>query len=251
MNRGTLRSRVRKKLGETTSAFWTDTELDDYINDGCRDIAFRTKCIRGNTYLTTSDCTQNITAEGFAEISFLSIDSEIYSILEVYFHEANENWIKLQPTSRTELDVLNAGWKDAVGSTNSQIAFPDITYNYQDEAGTPTHYYWDREEDLFGWWVPTETDQVSSDNMRIYYTKQHIDMTSDATVPSIPQALELAIIDYGIAQGLEDRQWLDRGNDRWTKYYARLDAYMAERNREVEDEDLIMKNYRNVYYRNS
>lgn len=250
MNRGTIRDRIRKKLGETTSAFWTDTEIDDYINDGCRDIAFRTKCIRANVYYSTTDCTQTSAVapatgtSGTTEVSLLSISPDIYSILEVYFHEDGANWIKLDPTSRTELDIENQGWKDAVGYTKVDGAI--TYYNYDNEAGTPIKYYWDREEDLFGWWVPTDTEQTNTNNMRIYYCKQHADLSGDNDEPTIPEPLQLAIIDYGIAQGLEDRQWLDRGNDRWDKYFKRLNSYMTERIREVEDEDLIMKNYRNV-----
>ena len=244
MQRSDLRDRIRKKLGETTSAFWSDAEINDYINDGCRDISYRTKCLRDNTYYSTTDCTQNTSTEGTSEIALTDIDENIYSVLEVYFHEAGENWIKLEPSSRTELDIDNPGWKDQVGRTYVDGA--TTYYNYGSEPGTPTHYYWDREEDLFGWWVPTDTEQTTTDNLRIYFCKRHVDLSGDTQSPQIPQPLELAIIDYAVAQGLEDRQWLDRANDRWTKYYARLDSYMVERNREVEDEDLIMKNYRNV-----
>ena len=245
MIRSAIRNKIRKKLGETTSAFWTNEELNVYINDGCRDISFRAKCIRGNTYVSTTDCTANIIAEGTNEISFLSIDEDIYAVLEVYFHEAGQNWIKLDPTSRTELDINNQGWKDNVGRTYVDTT-PTTNYNWESEPGTPTHYYWDREEDLFGWWVPTDTEQTTANNIRIYYSKKHSDLSGDSDEPQIPEPLQLAIIDYGIAQGLEDRQWLDRGNDRWDKYFKRIEAYMSERCREVEDEDLIMKNYRNV-----
>ena len=250
MDRGTLRDRIRKKLGETTSAFWTDDEINDYINDGCRDIAFRTKCIRDNVYYSTTDCTQTSAVapatgtSGTSEVSLISIASDIYSILEVYFHEDGANWVKLDPTSRTELDIENPGWKDAVGYT--YVDGTTTYYNYGGEPGTPIKYYWDREEDLFGWWLPTDAEQTTTNNMRIYYCKQHANLSGDTDEPTIPEPLQLAIIDFGIAQGLEDRQWLDRGNDRWDKYFSRLNAYMTERNREVEDEDLIMKNYRNV-----
>ena len=245
MIRSALRDKIRKKLGETTSAFWSNDELNVYINDGCRDLSFRTKCIRANTYVSTTDCTANTTVAGTNEISFISIDPKIYAILEVYFHESGQNWIKLEPTSRTELDLTHAGWKDNVGREYTDPS-PTTHYNYESEPGTPTMYYWDREEDLFGWWVPTDTEQTNANNIRIYYTKSHTDLSGDSDEPTIPEPLQLAIIDYGIAQGLEDRQWLDRGNDRWEKYHARIGAYMAERCREVEDEDLIMKNYKNV-----
>jgi len=244
MNRGNLRDRIRKKLGETTSAFWTDTEINDYINDGCRDISYKSKCLRANTYVTTTDCTQNTSSAGTTEISFVSIDPLIYSVLEVYFHEDGANWIKLDPTNRTELDIIDSGWKDAVGRTYNDGA--TTYYNYESEAGTPVKYYWDREEDLFGWWVPTDTQQTNSNNMRVYFCKKHTDLTTDSEEPQIPEPLQLTIIDYGIAQGLEDRGWQEKANDRWQKYYTRMREYMAERNREQEDEDLIMKNYRNV-----
>ena len=82
--------------------------------------------------------------------------------------------------------------------------------------------------------------------MRVYFCKKHTDLTTDSEEPQIPEPLQLTIIDYGIAQGLEDRGWQEKANDRWQKYYTRMREYMAERNREQEDEDLIMKNYRNV-----
>jgi len=244
MQRGAIRDKIRKKLGEMTSAFWTDSEINEYINDGCRDISYKAKCLRDNKYLSTTDCTQNTSVAGSNEVSLISIDSNIYSVLEVYFHEAGEHWIKLEPTDRTELDIINPGWRDMVGRTF--VDGPTTYYNYGSLPGTPTKYYWDREEDLFGWWVPTDTEQTTANNIRVYFCKKHVDMTTDSQTPTIPQPLELAIIDYAIAQGLEDRGWQDRANDRCTKYSSRMQGYMSERNREIEDEDLIMKNYRNI-----
>jgi hypothetical protein len=244
MIRSDLRDRIRKKLGETTSAFWNDTEINDYINDGARDLAFRTKCIRGNTFVSTQDATANTVSAKDHEISFASIDPDIYAILEVYFHQTNEQWVKLIPTNRTELDIDFPGWKDSIGRTNPDTV--PITYNFASEPGVPTHYYWDREEDLFGWWLPTSTAETNANNLRVYFMKQHVNLSGDSDEPQIPEPLQLAIIDYGIAQGLEDRGWQEKANDRWNKYFSRMKDYMMERCREQEDEDLIMKNYKNV-----
>ena len=246
MIRSSLRDKIRKKLGETTSAFWNDTEINDYINDGARDLSFRAKCIRANTFVTTQDATENSVSEKNHEISFASIDPNIYAILEVYFHQAGNSvtprWVKLNPTNRTELDITSPGWKDDIGHTNLTAG----TFNTASRPGVPTHYYWDREEDLFGWWLPSNTTQTSSDNLRIYYMLRHIDLSGDGDEPQIPEPLQLAIIDYGIAQGLEDRGWQEKANDRWDKFFTRIKDYQMERNREQEDEDLIMKNYKNI-----
>ena len=178
------------------------------------------------------------------EISFVSLDPNIYSILECYFHQTGERWVKLIPTNRTELDTDFPGWKDDIGRTNTGTS--PTTYNFASNPGVPKYYYWDREEDLFGWWLPTSTAEATVNNLRIYIQKKHIDLSADGDEPQIPEPLQLAIIDYGIAQGLEDRGWQEKGNDRWTKYFSRIKDYMAERNREQEDEDLIMKNYKNI-----
>ena len=53
MTRQRIRDLIRKRLGETTTAFWSDTELNNWINDAGHDIADKTKCVRQNGNITT------------------------------------------------------------------------------------------------------------------------------------------------------------------------------------------------------
>ena len=53
MTRQNLRDLIRKRLGETTAAFWTDVELNQYINNAGHDIAYNTKCIKTDGYMDT------------------------------------------------------------------------------------------------------------------------------------------------------------------------------------------------------
>ena len=46
MTRLEIRNLIRKHLGETTAAFWTDAELNTWINEAGHDCAFNTKSIR-------------------------------------------------------------------------------------------------------------------------------------------------------------------------------------------------------------
>jgi len=244
MQRSEIRDRARKKLGETTAAFWTNEELNGYINDGCRDLSFRTKSIKANTYLTTADCAQNESGAAATEVTLTSIDPALYSVEQVYFLVDGTQWVRLKPYERDAMDIDYPGWRDAIGRT--YVDGPTTYYNYGSMPGTPILYYWDREEDLFGWWLPTDSTQSNSNNMRIYFTKRHTDLTGDTQEPQLPEPLTNAIIDYVIATGLEDRGWGDKANDRWNKYFKKIEDYRIETSRERTDEDTESRNYRNI-----
>ncbi len=246
MTRAQLRALARKKLGETTSAFWSDDEINTYINDACRDLSFRTKCLRSVALISTTDCTQNTTSAGSAEISLTTINPNIYSVLEAYFHVDGRHWIKLVPTTREELDMDFPSWQDAVGRTYTDPGDGTIYYNYQSYPSTPIRYYHYREENTFGWYPPTDTEQTTSNNIRVFYCYKHADLSGDASEPTIPEPLHQAIIDFVCGTAFETRGWVDRANDSWQKYVGRIQDYMEERHREKEDEDVISRNYRNL-----
>jgi hypothetical protein len=246
MNLGQIRTQVRKRLGDATSAFWTDAELNSYINDGCRDISFRTKCLRANGYISSESCEANLVAAASNEYPLASNFTNIYAVLEVYFHENGENWIRLEPTTREELDEENIAWRGNVGYTYTDTGSGVVTYNYNSKPSTPQKYYWSREEDILGLDPPPNDDNAVSNGIRVYYALKHADMTDDSDIPTVPEPLHLAVIFYAVAVGFEDRGWGDRANDQWTKYYTRLRDYKIERNREREDDEIISINYKGI-----
>jgi hypothetical protein len=219
MLRSEIRDLIRKRLGETTASFWSNTELNSWINDACTDIAFRTKCIRSNVYFTPVAET--------SEYVLSTVVPYVLSINEVYHKSLGTTWIKLTSTSRTELDAIYPGWKSAT-------------------SGAPSQYYYNREEDVFGLYVKPDATNVGASYCQVYFTKQHIDLTLDTESPQLPENIQLAVCDYVTAYGYEQRGWGDKANDAWQKYYSRLKDYQVERNRETEDDELIMKNYRNI-----
>ena len=220
MTRLEIRDLIRKRLGETTSAFWSDTELNSWINDGCTDIAFRTKCIPRSIYFTP--------VLDQAEYTLSDIVPNILSINEVYYKTDNLTWNKMDSTSRTEMDILLPGWKSA-------------------SNGTPYKYYYSREENIFGLYVKPNTTNAISNGCQIYYTKAHIDLTGDSDVPQLPENVQPAIPDFVVAYGNEQRGWGDKANDAWSKYFQKLHDYQVERHREREDDDIIMKPERNIW----
>ena len=71
-------------------------------------------------------------------------------------------------------------------------------------------------------------------------------MSSDTATPTIPSGVHLAVVDFVVATGLEDRGWGERANDQWNKYKTKLKEYQTERRVEREDDKTIMKSYRNI-----
>jgi hypothetical protein len=284
-----LRDQIRKRLGDKTSAFWSNDELNQYINDGCRDLSFRTKSIVTNGYITTVSCDENLSSSKSNEYVLSTNFSNIYSVLRAYYFE-NEMWTRLEPARREELDEEQPSWRGNVGYTkwngilgdwdtsttytqgdlvlyggstweslqqNNQGNTPAsgawwqvsslyVEYNKNSKTSTPTHYYWSRVEDIIGIDPPPGDDEAGTNYLRVYYSKMHEDMTSDSEEPQIPEPLHLAVINYAVAVGSEDRGWGDKANDNWTKYYARIKDYKVETNREREDDEIMSMNYKGL-----
>jgi len=249
MTRKEIRDVARKRLGETTSAFWSDSELNLYINLGCKNIAWRTKCLRDIGFINIQSCEPNITAEVKTEwVISVALDPLAFAINEVYFKRENKDYKRLEPSSREELDIESEEWMSLVGWTYTDGG-GTIHYNYESETSEPLQYYWSREEDNIGIYPPPN-DEHDGAPLKIYYSKDHTDIADgsggDAQSPTLPTNLHLAAIDYTVASGLEDRGWGERSNDHWNKYMKKIQDYFVEKGTEREDEEIIMKNYRNV-----
>jgi len=209
MTRKEIRDLIRKNLGETTASFWTDDELNLWINDAGEDIAFRAKCIKANSYLTV--------VEDTAEYTLSTNFTDYNSIYKVYLNTNGSTWLQLKSVDRDELERDNRGWL----SVNS---------------ATPTKYYWDREEDIIGLYTPPNSDNSGDSYLRVYYTKDFTDLTIDTQTPGIPKYLHMGIVYFVTSFGSTQRGWGDKANDWMQKYEDRLNKYRAERTRERTDD---------------
>jgi len=244
MLRDAIRSLVRKRLGDINGVYWTDTEVHTMINNACADISFRTKCVRTNGYLTSNDCTANTTSAASQEYSLADNFTNIYSVLEVYFMVNGTRWEKLDSITRDDLNDREPGWRQLIGYTYTDTA-GSTTYNYTSQPSIPTDYYWDREEDVIGLHPPPNSTNAGSDYIRVYYATKHTNLTSN-TAPTIPEPLHLAVVDHCVSVGNEDRGYGEKANDYWKKYLSKLHDYKVERQREREDDEVIMVPHRNL-----
>ena len=218
MIRSEIRDRARKRLGETTASFWTDAELNSWIDEAGDDIAFKTKSIRTNGTLTTVTDQQ--------EYGLASNFSTLISIIDVEYYQDGTTWVKIPATSREELSKLHRGWQSA-------------------DSGTPQKYYWDREEDIIGFY-PTPDSSNDGAYATVYYARTYTPMGADSATPTLPSFLHMAMVYYVAAIGFGTRGYGDKENDMWTKYLARIQEYFTERRREREDDAPVMKSIYNI-----
>lgn len=220
MTREEIRDLSRKRLGETTSAFWSDAELNSWINEAGADIAFKTNSVKANGYMTT--------IEDQAEYVLSTDFPNLISIDQVYMYQDASTLQKLHPTSRTELDIQQPGWKSV-------------------DSGTPIKYYWSKDEDLFGLFVKPNEANSGTEYIKIYYSRTYADLAADSNSPNLPDFLHMGMVFYVAAIGFGSRGYGDKENDMMAKYLGRIQEFMVGKNvRETEDEDIVMKNYKNI-----
>ncbi len=255
MTRIDVRTVARFALGETTSVFWPDTQLNEYIQLGCSDVAWRTKCLRpqpgGFTTIGVIGCDANTTASNSNEYQLSTYFPNYYTVTEAYFLVDGERLRRLEPTSREDLDASFPGWQSTLGITKLDTATGITTFNKNSVTSIPNKYYWSREEDMIGLYPPpsdAQSSAVTGQNMlKVYWTMDAATLSSDTqSLYPIPLGLHLAVVDFTVARGLEDRGWVDRANDSWEKYYKKITDYLAIKKNEREDDAITMKSYRNL-----
>ena len=255
MTRLEVRTTVRYALGETTEAFWSDDQLNTYIQLGCSDVAWRTKCLRpqpgGFTTIGSISCDPNTVGTNSNEYQLSTYFPNYYSVTEAYFLVDGQRWRRLEPTSREELDASFPGWQSVLGYKDINTSTGITTYNQNSITSIPNKYYWSREEDIIGLYPPPNTAQSSAttgQNMiKVYWTKDAPVLSSDSQdLYPIPLGLHLSVVDFATARGLEDRGWVDRANDSWEKYYKKISDYKTEKKVEREDDAIQSKGYRNL-----
>lgn len=225
MTLGTMRAMIRKRLGETVAAFWTDSQLNDWIKDASDEISFKTKAIKTNGKFVSSIGVTDYTASSHL--------TDITSVYEAYYDTGvtsgathTETWKKLimLQEGRTELNNRFPGWRNT-------------------ENDVPHYYYYDNEEDLFFLWPPPKTDVAGADRVHAYYTKKHPTYANDNAESSLPLPLHLAVVDWVTSLGYESRGYGDKANDAMSKVNGRMREYLTEKKRQKEDEEIITRPY--------
>lgn len=222
MTRADIRSKARKKLGETTGVFWLDAEINGWMEDAQKDIVWRAKLKKTQgTFTTLTDTSRYVVS---------AILPNCLRILgKVWIYDSSESkWRKVDYISEESLNVQYPDWPNAA-------------------AARPILYTEDMDKDYFEFYPKPYAACVGTNYVRVDYCSMPLAMTSDSSAPDLDLkgVLHGAVIDWVVATGFESRGYGDLANDHWSKYYDKIKSYLIERTTK-EDEELVMKNYKNI-----
>jgi hypothetical protein len=226
-NRGTLRGTIRLLLGETTASFWSDAILNQWMDDGMLDICLKTKCNKAYGYITVVEDIIEYTLSDYIT-DFLDVSGPVR-----IYDGTNLEWRKkMRGTSQDEMDLIYPGWEKS------------------EQNGEPTLYWFDQELDR--WWVfqPPSAQYSGTEYLKIPYSRKPAATATDSSEPDVPSTLYQAIIEYVLARGNESRGYSDIAGAHWGSYGKAIQAYISLGKPNV-DQDVVMKNYRNVRHSGS
>lgn len=204
-------------MGETTASFWTDSELNQWIDDQIIDLNFKTRSLRKNALATPTVDT--------SEYSLIALFPDMLMPIQVYYNSnQGTQFIKLRQIKRETLDLDHPGWLSETSST-------------------PNWYGWDKEEDWFLLWPPPDSNNVGTNYIRSYYVYSPSPITSDSAEPELNERLHELIIEGVKAVGFESRGLGDRANNSRTLYVNGITDYLSLKKFD-EDEEIVMRNYR-------
>lgn len=206
--RGQIKTNIRVNLDDNAVTFYTDTDLNDSIQDAYDDICSLSQCIVKNTTLTW-----------IANLSYINFITD-YSITDylattAIFNNLTNRWLRDDLNLR-DLDRLRRDWENWTGTPQfwapSDVNHIVIAPKYTTSSGTFKLVYWAS--------APT----LTSDNDTLLTASDVQDMFEH----------------YCTADLLEQAQEYTKANEYWTKYYESLAEY-SERTKKMNKSDLLFR----------
>jgi len=176
MTLATMRAEVYARLGEQ-AGFYTDSQINLWLNDGMDDIALRLEPKVTSATITTTNATTEYT-----------LPDNLISIKTVLYKDTSPNpdvWVNLEETTYLELFRENPAWE------NETV---DLL---------PTHWYW-RVEKVIGLFPQPVTG--TTNGLRIIYTCRPDEMDEDTDTTTMPDWLDRVVVLYATFRArLKDR----------------------------------------------
>jgi hypothetical protein len=183
-----LRSAVRRELMDPNNTFWTDTELNLYLDDWQQEVQEELEFVWGTATLTTTDSTFALTDLG---TNILRPDHFIW------------NNVRLSPRSKNDLDAWRPYWREA------DPASPYVCYEV--DSGT------------YGLWPPPD----SAGTLSVEYPRI-LTFSSDIAPMDLPAWTRYSAINYCTYRAYErygPNHDLNRAYRRKSKFLRQVARY--------------------------
>ena len=281
MIRSTIRTTIRQLLGEATPVFWTNALLDQWCEDAQKDIVWKAKLKRTRGTFNTTPATSRYTISSVLPncLRIMHDGIWIYDNTQAKWfklkYRTKEYMDQMYPDWPNSDEHTYTAWVTstvyAVGdlvyipstSSAAAIAYECLTAHTSgtfatdlaaakwevstwNNSSVPQIYMEDTDEDILELYPIPQASCIGTGYARVYYSSIPTVMASDNSQPDLDthHILDHAVVDYVCAMGFASRGYGDLSNDYWSKYYDKIKSYMIEKNNK-DDEDLVMRNYRN------
>src|SRR6185436_536104 len=91
-NRSSLRGEVYRRLAESGSGFYTDAEINQWLNDGVRDVSMTIEPLMTSTTTTTVESTREY-----------QLPNDTISVRKALYLGTNDSWAELEATTWEDL----------------------------------------------------------------------------------------------------------------------------------------------------
>jgi hypothetical protein len=184
MNFSQLKSEVRTRLNESTTAFYTDTDIQDSLNEGLAEMADATEYYERHA---------NIVLQAdrvYYDLSTLLPDTFL-SPRRIW--NATANWW-LKPTAVRDLDNKLALWESTNGQPNEYVMRGN-------------------------WWLgvfpKSATDQQG---LRVVYTAIPSSMSDDSDEPGFPREFHYGLVEYALFDCFIQQRETQKAMAYWQSY---------------------------------
>lgn len=168
------------RLAESGSGFYTDAEINQWLNDGVRDLAVAVEPSETSATVTT-----------VADTREYRLPNDCLSVKRALYLDTNSAWYALAETSWERLFEDDPDWEN-------------------DDSGTPESWYW--RQNVIGLAPAPDSDNDGAAHLRILYTYIPSAMSGDSATTGMPEWLDDAVIMYAVRRGfLKDRDF-ERAN---------------------------------------
>ncbi len=193
MSLSTYRTATRRLLHDANGRVWSDSELNDYINDGRKRLAVDTHCLRA-----VEDVTFAYNTETFATSSLTSVGERVVDIKNITVLWGNQR-VPLEWFAWTQFNAVYRPWQTNLGRP--------VCWSFLGTSPATQVIY-----------IQPVPDQAYTAQMDFFYIP--VDLVDDTTVDELSYPMTEPVPYYAAAKAKESEQSFGEA-ETFMKMYAR------------------------------
>ena len=186
---------VRSLINETTASFWTDAQLQSWMDNGISDIAARTGCIEdSDTFLLVTSQYEyvNLVTDGAAAVSNIT---QVWGCIYLNPDDGYIGLKRILPRQVADLPHMKPG--------------PPVYY-----------YHFDNKIGIF----PLPTSGQNGDSVKIYFSKNPSAATLELRIAELPSEYHNAMLWYCAAMAYKKEHRFTESDKFFQMYLEELNA---------------------------